>query len=278
MENEIVKRIASSGRGTIQMPDEEPLDFMRVRMRLRGIAHYIDGFTSDNAPDGMVTRKNPFTGDYGRIDFNDACTQAAIRCMIEAFGPDEWPPEMIYYFLNPSRIGLSETPYIEKIGLVGKIIKEFQHRLGRNETLIRTEGDILDPKSSFIVNCESTDLFWLKSGYCNNNYEFLMSTTLPETKFLLTQEYDFCCERGEKTLFTKLKEIHKKENLFSKGPINFTRHLAGGWHIPVLGVTEIIGIFPEPNDFKIKTTLSKKGVEVEEIEGEIKYGYSWLRP
>src|SRR3989344_2937355 len=99
MKQELVKRIAGSGKGTIQMPDEEPLDLMRVRSRLRGIARYIDGFTSDSLPDGLVTRRNPFTGDYGRIDFNDACTKSAIRCMMTGVGPEDWPPEMIYYFL-----------------------------------------------------------------------------------------------------------------------------------------------------------------------------------
>jgi hypothetical protein len=139
-----------------------------------------------------------------------------------------------------------------RIQLIGRIIREYEREFhGGHGAGLKYSGWINDPASGYIVNHDRTDFFWLCS---EDHYEVLFDTQVPRTKFL--------AKRG----FSALEELHRKRNLFLGGPLEFTAHIGWGWHIPILGVTEIIGIDEES---KKKTTLSlEEGILEEKLAGK----------
>jgi len=258
----------------IYLFDEKPLDLDKTRKFLGKFHNYINGITTDGLPEGLFIRKNPFVGDFERVDLGDACTDAIIKTMMHS--TKGYPVEHLYYFLNPAKMGRRETSYKEKLPVITKILDEFYNQFygGHHYTLYA--GNIPDPTSSFIVNNPNeTELFWFKDyGGCEGSWEVLYDIKKPDTKFLLEGAYYY---RENKRIFTRLREMHEQENLFKDNSVSFIKNIGWGYYLPILGVTEIIGLFSEPHDFKIRTTLSKEGISSKEVE--IKQDdKNWLLP
>lgn len=195
----------------------------------------------------LVLRPNPFEGEFGVIDIGNTCVQAVLKTLLS--GADfvntlRGNNTSIFYFLNPSELGLDKTSYYKRLTLVGKILSEYESsHYGGHGAGLSYAGWINDPNSMNIRNCDSTKYFYLRS---NMNYEILFNSKKPDTTIKF------------KNSIEKLIKIHKEKNLFEKGPLEFTVQIGHGWHIPVLGVNEIIGFDNYFNPKRIKI-LSPEG-------------------
>ena len=262
----------------IWFPNEKIFDFMKAKKFLGNIAHYVDGVTSEGLPDGFVRRKSPVAGRFERVELRDACTDAVIQTIISKYSRYV-SPESIYEFLNPAKIGRSETPYREKLPVIIKLLDSFYDEFYGGHHCTYYAGNIPDP-TSFKIGADSseTEFFWFEYHPLGISWEALYDTKKPDTKFMLKNLYHGTSE--EKALFQELRKIHEQENLFKDGPLSFIRPIGWGWHLPILGVTEIIGLFEEgsyPQSFTIQTILSKKGISSKEVEIKQR-DKKWLLP
>ncbi len=260
MDEEQYIQVHRQKRNKILIYEKEPLDLSEARKRLGGIAHYVDGITSDGLPDGLARRKSPSMGSFDRINLEDACTEAVVRTMMNGALASKWLPEEVYEFLNPSELGLPTTPYTEKLIVVRKILDRFYSHFYGGYHKTRYAGDINDPTTSFRRTplFERTPLFWFENHSYENRFEVLFDTQREANVLLIKDATSYFMDA--------LKARHQEENIFANGPVDSVVPIGNGWYIPVLGLTSIKQFTSEKGGLVIDTTLNSQGISYKDIE------------
>lgn len=253
--------IGQTAGNRIFLLGETNLDLIRVKERLSEIARYVDGWTGEGLSEGLVRRKNPFCGDFGRVSLTDVCTDAVIRLIMESH--KGYPSEYLYYFLNPAEMGRQETSYIKKLPVVTKILDEWFDEFYGGSGKVARAGNIPDPTPSRIWSDPTqSEFFWFQhAGSIYGDWEVLYNTTKPETHFLFKGRSYYG------SAFAELRKRHEERNLFAEGPVSFVKPLGGKiYYLPILGVTKISEIISVRYDMTIQTDLTVNGIEAREVE------------
>jgi hypothetical protein len=208
--------------------------------------------------DAWCFRPNPFAGEHGVLDIDNISTQAVLQTLIDVNGRFSGSfRRSIFEFLNPAEIGLDSSPYQQRLPLVGKLFREFDRYVtGASYCHVTDEGFLFDPTSSYMVNFESTPHYTIRRGN-SDRFTVTFDTQWPDTSFMPGDDYDTY-------MFKLIKDRHLERNLFKNGPVEFIHRLGYGFHVPIIGVTEIVG-YEERGEFpkyeRVRVRLSEDGVD-----------------
>jgi hypothetical protein len=212
----------------IWLPGYKPASQENVK-KIMGWSQRLDRYRA-SLPPQLCLRDDPYLPEHkGPIDIDSAPVQAVIQTLANHDGDSRVDYMEPYHFFNPPTLGLKSTPFSERLAVTAKLYREFEHCL-KPDNRGDVRGDVFDPYSPFIANNGTTPFYWMEHSARHSNvrkWEVLFDTQRPCTKFACDANLD------------ELREKHEKQNIFANGPLEFIVDIGYGWHLPIIGVTEL---------------------------------------